>query len=459
MILLRAILLFFVFITPLKANTIYNLIKIPNLEIYKIDTENGLRYLYAAKPFRLGIDIKKNINCFDSNKKTLDEKYKIVKKNLDRYSLSFLKKINLKYIVLCENLSTAEINTAGIPNNITRTLILDIKFNEKHFERAIHHELFHIINDNYKKLFNENIWKNFNKKNFEYSKCSTCGNNWNLELLNNNSGFFTEYAKSTASEDMAEVFSHLIFYQDKINSEDPIIKKKILFIKNNILKIDNNFNFWNMINKIKTSKSEKIILCFVIILGVFTLISLIILKNKCLFVKNYDPNNIEFNNSENIVILNATCGNVIIELYPNISPMAVKRFKKLVKLGAYDDAAFHRVIEGKLIQAGDLEFGKKENLDYGKVGSGKSGLGTIKSELDGKFKYDKGSVGLARTFELNTEDSQFFIILQDEPLFEGEYTPVGKVLYGLEVLEKVKFVPKFHIVPRPDFINSFKMFN
>ena len=166
MILLRAILLFFVFITPLKANTIYNLIKIPNLEIYKIDTENGLRYLYAAKPFRLGIDIKKNINCFDSNKKTLDEKYKIVKKNLDRYSLSFLKKINLKYIVLCENLSIAEINTAGIPNNITRTLILDIKFNEKHFERAIHHELFHIINDNYKKLFNENIWKNFNKKNF-----------------------------------------------------------------------------------------------------------------------------------------------------------------------------------------------------------------------------------------------------------------------------------------------------
>tara|TARA_B110000116_G_scaffold234720_1_gene219381 strand:- start:284 stop:577 length:294 start_codon:yes stop_codon:yes gene_type:complete len=97
MILFRAILLFFVLITPLKANTIYNLIKIPNLEIYKIDTKNGLRYLYATKPFRLGINVKKNINCFDSDKKTLDEKYKIIKKNLDRYSLSFLKKINLKY--------------------------------------------------------------------------------------------------------------------------------------------------------------------------------------------------------------------------------------------------------------------------------------------------------------------------------------------------------------------------
>ena len=91
------------------------------------------------------------------------------------------------------------------------------------------------------------------------------------------------------------------------------------------------------------------------------------------------------------------------------------------------------------------------------MGSGESGLGTIKSELDGKFKYDRGSVGLARTYELNTEDSQFFVLLKDEPLFEGEYTPIGKVIYGLDVLEKIKFVPKFHIVPRPDFINNFKM--
>ena len=212
-----------------------------------------------------------------------------------------------------------------------------------------------------------------------------------------------------------------------------------------------------MINKIKISQSEKIILYFLIILGVFTLTSLVILKNKCLFVKNYNPNNIEFNNPENIAILNTNCGNVIIELYPNIAPKAVERFKKLIKLGSYDNAAFHRVIEKKLIQAGDLEYGKRENLDYGKVGSGESGLGTIKSELDGKFKYDRGSVGLARTFELNTEDSQFFVLLKDEPLFEGEYTPIGKVIYGLDVLETIKFVPKFHIVPRPDFINNFKM--
>ena len=243
MILFRTFLLFFIFITPLKANTIYDLIKIPNLEIYNIETKNKLRYLYATKPFRLGINVKKNINCYNSDKKTLDEKYRIIKKNLDRYSLRFLKKINLKYIVLCENLSIAEINTAGIPNNKTRTLIVDIKFNKKYFERAIHHELFHMINGSYKELFNKDVWNNFNKKNFKYSKCSTCNNNWNLDLLDDQGGFFTEYAKSTASEDMAEVFSHLIFYQDEISTKDPIIKKKILFIKENILSIDDTFNF------------------------------------------------------------------------------------------------------------------------------------------------------------------------------------------------------------------------
>jgi len=214
-----------------------------------------------------------------------------------------------------------------------------------------------------------------------------------------------------------------------------------------------------MIKKIKISKSERIILIFIIILGVFSLTSFIIIKNKCLFVRNYNPSNIQFNNPQNIVILNADCGNVIIELYPSISPNAVERFKTLINLGAYNDAAFHRVVENKLIQAGDLEFGKRENLNYGKVGTGKSGLGLIKSEIDADFKYERGSVGLVRTFKMDTEDSQFFIILQDEPLFEGEYTPLGKILYGIEVLEKVKFMPKLHIVPRPDFINSLKMLN
>ena len=176
-----------------------------------------------------------------------------------------------------------------------------------------------------------------------------------------------------------------------------------------------------------------------------------------MFVKNYDPKKISFDNPKNIAILNVTCGNVIIELYPNISPKAVKRFIKLVRAEAYDNIAFHRVIKDTLVQAGDLEFGQKGNLDYVKIGSGKSGLGTINSEIDSPFNFDKGSVGLARTQRYNTEDSQFFIILRDEPLYETEYTPIGKVIYGLEALEKIKYLDKSQYVLRPDFINSLKM--
>ena len=214
-----------------------------------------------------------------------------------------------------------------------------------------------------------------------------------------------------------------------------------------------------MIKKIKASTSEKFIFIFLIILSVATFSTYFVLKNKCLFVKNIDPKNINFKSPNNIAILNAPCGNVIIELYPNISPNAVKRFVTLIRSNAYENIAFHRVIKNKLIQAGDLEFGKKGSLNYGKIGTGKSGLGTIRSEIDSNFNYTKGSVGLARTFKNDTEDSQFFIILQDEPLFEGEYTPVGKVLYGLEILKKIKNQRHSEYILRPDFINSFKMLN
>ena len=213
-----------------------------------------------------------------------------------------------------------------------------------------------------------------------------------------------------------------------------------------------------MIKKIKASLHEKLILIFLILLGIFALSFTIIIKNKCLFVKNFDPYKIKFEKPSNIIVLNAECGNVIIELYPEISPNGVERFKKLISLKAYDNVAFHRVIKDKLVQAGDLEFGKKDQLDYGKIGTGKSGLGTIKSEVDTEFNFKKGTVGLARTLKYDTEDSQFFIILDDEPLFESEYTPIGKVLYGIKVLEKIRYSHRSEYVLRPDFINTIKMF-
>jgi len=231
---IRIIILSLFIFTQSQADTIYNLIKIPNLEIYEINTSNKLRYLYAKQPFTIGVD--NNINCFNSEKKVLDEKYEIIQKNLNKYNQKFLKKINLKYIVLCEDLSISNINTAGIPDNVMKTLILDIRFDEKYFERAIHHEVFHIINDSYKEIFNEKVWSNFNVKNFRYAECSTCTDKLGLDTYSNTEGFFTEYSQSTASEDMAEVFSHLMIGSD-LSNNDPILDKKIQFIKNNLLKI------------------------------------------------------------------------------------------------------------------------------------------------------------------------------------------------------------------------------
>ena len=238
MIYFRYIILFFIVFNSAQADTIYNLIKIPNLEIYDIKTPNKLRYLYAKQPFTIGVD--NNINCYDPEKKFLDKKYEVIQKNLSRYNQVFLKKINLKYIVLCEDLSISNINTAGIPDNEMKTLILDIEFNEKYFERVIHHEVFHIINDSYKHIFNKSTWSSFNLTDFKYAECSTCTDKLGLETYSKTKGFFSEYSQSTASEDMAEVFSHLMIGAN-LKNKDPILEKKINFIKKNLLRIDPNF--------------------------------------------------------------------------------------------------------------------------------------------------------------------------------------------------------------------------
>ena len=235
----KFILLYLFLISSVQADTIYQLIKIPNLEIYNIKTTNNLRYLYAKQPFTIGID--NNINCYNSSKEDLEQKYKIIEKNFDRYSQSFLKKINLKYIVLCEDLSISGINTAGIPDNIMKTLIVDIKFNNKYFERVLHHEIFHIINDTYEDIFDKKTWSSLNPNNFTYAKCSTCTEKIDLDTYSKTNGFITEYSKSTASEDMAEVFSHLM-HGNLPKTIDPILQKKIDFIKSGLSQIDENFN-------------------------------------------------------------------------------------------------------------------------------------------------------------------------------------------------------------------------
>ena len=214
-----------------------------------------------------------------------------------------------------------------------------------------------------------------------------------------------------------------------------------------------------MLKKIKQTKSEKLLLIFLILLAIFSLISFTLIKNKCLFVEKVNLTKLKFNKPENIVILNVPCGNVVIELFPSISPNSVERFKKLIKNKEYDNVAFHRVVKNFLVQAGDLEFGRKENINYTYIGSGRSKYDLIKPETDKPFEFKRGTVAFAKSKNGDAEDSEFLILLADAFLFEGEYTPLGRVVNGISALEKIKFNDQSEYVLRPDFINSLKMFS
>ena len=223
------------------ADEIYNLIKIPNLEIYKLKNKNNIRYLNAKGDFKIGVN--DNITCKKTNQENLNTKFPVIERNIKRYNSKFLKKINLKYIVFCESLYISNINTGGIPDNKNRTLIIDIKFNEKYFERMIHHEIFHMIQNSYKDDFNDKKFSLFNNTDFEYAECSTCSDRLNLDLYENTNGFLTEYSKTIPSEDMAEIFSFLMVNKNLIEEKiknDTILNNKVNFIKINLSKIDEN---------------------------------------------------------------------------------------------------------------------------------------------------------------------------------------------------------------------------
>ena len=233
------IFIFFSYYSTLNADEIFNLIKIPNLEVFNLNSKNKVKYLSLKKNFTIGAT--KNITCDKANANNLKKKYQIIKKNLDIYNYEFLTKNNIRFVVLCENLSISGIGTAGIPDIQKRTLILNINFNPNYFERVIHHEVFHMIHDSNPNLFDENIWKNFNDKSFQYAGCSICSDSIGLDEYKKTNGFITEYSKTIPSEDMAEIYSFIIKKENiliKLSEKDEKLKKKINFIKNSINKID-----------------------------------------------------------------------------------------------------------------------------------------------------------------------------------------------------------------------------
>ena len=157
---------------------------------------------------------------------------------------------------------------------------------------------------------------------------------------------------------------------------------------------------------------------------------------------------------ENIMILKLKDGDVKIELFPDVAPKHVERIKALAKEGKYDGVVFHRVIDGFMAQTGDVKFGNSSNDDFNlrRAGTGGSDLPDLKAEFS-KIPHIKGTLSMARSQNPNSANSQFFICLETAPHLDGEYTVFGKVIEGMEFVDKIK---RGEPASDPDKIISFK---
>lgn len=131
-------------------------------------------------------------------------------------------------------------------------------------------------------------------------------------------------------------------------------------------------------------------------------------------------------------------GPVVIELLPEIAPKHVARIKDLAQKGEYDNVAFHRVIEGFMAQTGDVQYGDMEDgFDAAKAGTGGSSQPDLPSEFS-NVPFERGTIGMARSQDPNSANSQFFIMFADGGFLNGQYTVVGKVVAGMEYVDKIK---------------------
>lgn len=141
---------------------------------------------------------------------------------------------------------------------------------------------------------------------------------------------------------------------------------------------------------------------------------------------------------ENTMIIELATGEVKIALRPDIAPKHVERIKTLVRDGAYDNVAFHRVIEGFMAQTGDVEFGDMEDgYVPARAGTGGSSLPDLPAEFS-DVKFERGVVGMARAQNPNSANSQFFIMFTEYPSLNGQYTVVGQVEEGMDHVDKIK---------------------
>jgi len=162
---------------------------------------------------------------------------------------------------------------------------------------------------------------------------------------------------------------------------------------------------------------------------------------------------------ENIMILKLNDGDVKIELYPDVAPNHVKRIKELADNGKYDNVVFHRVIDGFMAQTGDVQFGNTSSSDFNlnRAGTGGSDLPNLNQEFS-NLPHDRGTLSMARSSDPNSANSQFFICFKPSPFLDNQYTVFGKVIEGMDFVDKIKRgdESKNGSVSDPDKIISFK---
>ena len=162
---------------------------------------------------------------------------------------------------------------------------------------------------------------------------------------------------------------------------------------------------------------------------------------------------------ENLMILKLKHGDVKIELFSDVAPKHVERIKKLASDGKYDNVVFHRVIDGFMAQTGDVKFGNSSSNDYDlrRAGTGGSVLPDLPSEFN-DMPHLRGTLSMARSQDPNSANSQFFICFEDAPSLDRQYTVFGKVIEGMENVDKIKKGAQDQngSVENPEKIISFK---
>ena len=164
------------------------------------------------------------------------------------------------------------------------------------------------------------------------------------------------------------------------------------------------------------------------------------------------------NAKENFMILKLKDGDVKIEMFPDVAPNHVKRIKELADDGKYDNVVFHRVIDGFMAQTGDVRFGSSTSKDFDlrRAGMGGSELPDLKEEFN-NLPHERGTLSMARSSDPNSANSQFFICFEAAPFLDRQYTVFGKVIDGMEFVDKIKRGEGQNgSVSNPDKIISFK---